>query len=162
MAKLANGKFYCCLDLSNSFHQVELDDESIPLTAFQTEKGLFEYKRMPFGLKNATASFSSRMSIVFHNLEFCQCFVDDVLMCGRSFSETLDRLSSILDRIIWANLKLKPTKCHIFKKEAKILGFRVNQQGYTADSEKVREITNWISPTSAKQTKSFLKIIWVL
>ena len=87
-------------------------------TAFATPiRGLFHFLTMPFGLVNSGATFERLMERVLLNLNWtkCVCYVDDVIIFGRTFEETITNLRLVFDRFKEANLKLKPSKCLFFQ-----------------------------------------------
>jgi transposase InsO family protein len=155
---LSGSLYFSTLDLSQGYHQIAMDPTDIPKTAFTTRRGQFEYKRMPFGLSTAPATFQRLMHIVFkqENWEKCLIYLDDVLIFGRSADEHLERLKAILQRIREAGLKLSPKKCFFMQKQVEYLGHIVSAQGIKTDSKKVEKVKTWPVPKTVKEVKSFL------
>ena len=85
-------------------------------TAFCTQKGLFEWEVVPFGLRSACATFQRLMETILCDLRFeaLLIYLDDILIWGKTVSETLERLGNFLERLRSANLKLKSSKCALF------------------------------------------------
>lgn len=158
--RLSGANFYCTLDLAQGFYQVKMREECKPLTAFATHKGLFQFRVMPFGLANSPKTFERLMELVLCGLQFDRCliYLDDVIVFGRTFSETLENLISVFDRFKGANLKLKPKKCKIFQDEVRYLGHIVSAEGIKCDPEKVNAIKDWPTPQSVSDVRSFLGI----
>jgi hypothetical protein len=100
---------------------------------------------MPFGLKNAPASFQRLMEAVLHGLVFEKCliYVDDVCIIGKNFNESLENLSLVLSRLSQANLKLKPSKCKLFQTHVVNLGHQISKEGITCDPSKIEAIKSW-------------------
>lgn len=98
---------------------------------FFTQGGVYEWKRMPFGLTNSPNSFQTLMSNVLRGLNWKSVlvYVDDILIFSRSFDEHLQHLAQVFDRLKNANLKLQPTKCHFAVKEVKFLGHVIYRKG---------------------------------
>ena len=127
-------------------------------TAFITPQGLFEFKRMPFGLCNAPATFQRMMHAVLRGLSpvFCLVYLDDVIVFSRTFQDHLARLESVFSALRAANLKVKPQKCHLFAKEVHFLGHIVSAQGIATDPTKVKAVAEWRKPASVKALQAFL------
>ncbi|GBM97994.1 Retrovirus-related Pol polyprotein from transposon 297 [Araneus ventricosus] len=89
--QLSGAKFFSTMDLTSGFHQISMHSDHMHYTGIATEFGLFEYKRLPFGLKNASASFQRLMSIVLAGLSDLQiaCYIDDVIIASHNFPRPL-------------------------------------------------------------------------
>lgn len=98
---LGEAKYFSTLDLIAGYWQVELDEDSRAKSAFTTFKGLYEFTRMPFGLRNAPATFQQIMQRILAGLEWKSCFVylDDVLVASKTFEEHLQHLSEVFLRL---------------------------------------------------------------
>ena len=105
---LAGAKYFTTLDLASGYWQVPMEVASQEKTAFITHCGLYEFKKMPFGLVNAPATFQRLMELVLAGLARN---LDDVLVFGKTLEEHIQNLTSVLTRIRRAGLKLKPKKC---------------------------------------------------
>ena len=83
--------YFSCLDLRSGYWQVEVDDESKPKTAFTTHNGLFEFRKMPFGLANAPSTFQRLMHAVLRGLQYdiCLVYLDDIIIFSRTFDDHL-------------------------------------------------------------------------
>jgi transposase InsO family protein len=158
MECLAGAKWFCTLDLASGYWQVEMDEESKDKTAFVTRNGLFRFTVMPFGLCNAPATFERLMEMVLRGLAWKRCLVylDDIIAFGTGFSDTLDNLQAVFERLRSANLKLKPSKCELFKTHVVYLGHLVSAEGISCSPAKVEEIENWPAPRSVGEVRSFL------
>jgi hypothetical protein len=134
--------YFSTLDLSQGYHQIPMAEADIQKTAFATRKGQYEYKRMPFGLCTAPATFQRLMHIVLKNENWQKCliYLDDILIFGRSVDEHLERLKSVLQRIKEAGLKLSPSKCFFLKREVEYLGHVVPAAGIQTDPKKIEKV----------------------
>ena len=138
-----------------------MDNSSKAKTAFTTRQGLFKFLVMPFGLCIAPATIEHLMEQVMHVLQWKVYLVhiDDVIVFGSSFDESIERLSMVLSRIREAGLKLKPQKCSLFKSQVNFLGHLVSREGVKRDPNKVEKvaIVHWSVPTNSKELQSFLR-----
>lgn len=154
----AKANYFTNLDLMSGFWQMELDEESRKKSTFITQGGVYEWKRMPFGLTNSPISFQTLMSNVLRGLNWKSVlvYVDDILIFSRSFDEHLQHLAQVFDRLKNANLKLQPTKCHFAVKEVKFLGHVISIKGVSVDPEKTKAVSEFPVPKTPKQVRSFL------
>ena len=114
---LNGASIFTSLDLKSGYWQVELDDESIPLTAFTVGPlGFYECVHMPFGLTNAPATFQCLMESCLRemHLNWCIIYLDDVIIFSKTPEEHIERLQAVLQKLRSAGLKLKPSKCEFF------------------------------------------------
>ena len=157
--RLVGAKYFSKLDLKSGYWQVELREEDKMKTAFTVGPlGFFECNRMPFGLTNAPATFQRLMEMCMGdmNLKECLLFLDDILIFSSSFSEHLDRLESVFQRLHDYKLKLNPKKCEFFKSQVRYLGHVVSGKGIMTDPDKTSALRNWPVPTNVKSLRSFL------
>ena len=155
---LSGSGWFSTLDLASGYWQVEMSEESKPLTAFVTHKGLYQFKVLPFGLTNAPAEFERIMEQVLRGLQWEKCLVylDDIIIHGHDFQTALDNLKAVFDRIGAANLKLKPKKCNFFQKRVAFLGHVVTPDGVACDPAKTEAVSNWLTPQTVTEVRSFL------
>lgn len=135
-----------------------MDSESRPKTAFCSHSGLYEFTVMLFGFCNASATFQRLMETVLAGLAQDKCFVylDDILVVGKNFEEHLHNSQEVFRRLREAGLHLKPAKCHLAKREVGYLGYKVSNQGITADPSKVESVKEFPIRGNVKQLRSFL------
>ena len=138
-----------------------MEESDIEKTAFRTGTGrLYEYTRMPFGLCNAPGTFMLVMDKAFGdlNFQFLLVYLDDILVFGSTFEETLFRLETVLSRLSTLNLKVKPEKCQLFRKKVRYLGHVVTHEGTSPDPEKVRAVSEWPRPITLRDLRGFLSL----
>ena len=133
---------------------MELTEESKPLTAFETPRGLFQFKTMPFGLVNSGASFCRLIRIVLQGLHNVDSFVDDMWVFSSSWQDHMTSLRQVLDRLRSAKLTAKPSKCMIGYCSIECLGHNIEGQFVRPKDEKIQEIRDAVRPTTKKQVKS--------
>jgi hypothetical protein len=131
LVQLSKSRIFSSVDGSGAFHVVDLDDDAKPKTAFSTPWGLYQFKRMPFGLCNAPATYSRLMHIVLRQIptEQALSYLDDTLVHSVDFPQHCENLRRVLVAHREAGLKLQPSKCHFFLKEVEYLGHMVSEQG---------------------------------
>ena len=108
---------FSTFDRTAGYHQVLIRNEDISKTAFGTKYGLYEFKTMPFGLRNSPANFQRLMDLVLHGLlwQTCLIYLDAVIVYASTFDEHIRRVDDVLRRIKEAGLKLKPEKCQLLR-----------------------------------------------
>ena len=155
---LSKAKYFTTLDLASGYWQVEMNPDSQEKTAFVTHSGLYEFKKMPFGLCNAPATFQRLMEAVLQGLarRTCMIYLDDILVFSETFEEHVSRLEEVFDRLRRAGLRLKPKKCTFVRPEVHYLGHVVSAGGIAVDPAKVEAIENFAPPTNPKSLRSFL------
>ena len=132
--------------------------EDAEKTAFTTPFGLFQFKKMPFGLANAPATFERLMDLVLAGLHWdvCLVYLDDIIVFSQSFKQHVQRLQLVLERLRKAGLKLSPSKCHLFQSKVEFLGHVVSGDGVSTDPKKTEAIDKWPNPRSVRDVRSFL------
>ncbi|XP_018496364.1 uncharacterized protein LOC108864704 [Galendromus occidentalis] len=155
---LSGNSYFSTLDLISGYWQVEMAPDHKAKTAFCTPDGLFQFKRMPFGLANAPATSQRLMDRVIGPLKYRMALVylDDIIIYSKDFGTHLTDLREVLKRIQTAGLKLKAKKCLFATKEVTYLGHKVTPHGIAPDPEKVAAVKGILPPTNLKELRSFL------
>ena len=159
--RLGGCSYFSTIDLYAGFHCIPIHQKDREKTAFSTPHlGLFEWNRMPFGLRNAPAFFSEAVQRAFQSLNYCcMPFVDDVIIFSRSLDQHIRDLQSVFDRLKQHSLRIKLSKCQFLKEDTNHLGFVVNKDGIKPDSKKVAAIQGLAPPTSTKLVRSVLALM---
>ena len=133
--------------------------EDLGKTAFATRDGLYQFRRLSFGLTNAPACSMQAMHLILKGLCWSDCLVylDDIIVFGRTLEEHRERQSLVLSRFAEAGVKINPKKCKLLSEQVVVLGHMVTQDGLSTDPEKVRVIKEWPTPADATQLKAFLR-----
>ncbi|KAM6975889.1 retrovirus-related Pol polyprotein from transposon 412 [Tautogolabrus adspersus] len=155
---LSNARYFSTLDLTSGYWQVELTPRARKAAAFCTRKGLFEWNVMPFGLCNAPATFQRLMDRVLVGLQWetCLVYLDDIVVLGRDSTQMLERLGQVFNRLRGANLKLKPSKCCLFREQVAYLGHIVSANGVTTDPKKIQQVQDWPTPRNVSEVRQFV------
>ena len=158
IAALSGSRWFSTLDLASGYWQVPMDPQDADKTAFTTPYGLFQFKKMPFGLANAPATFERLMDRVLEGLHWqtCLVYLDDIIVFSQTFDQHIERLREVLKRIRAAKLKLSPQKCQLFQKKVSFLGHIVSDEGVGTNPEKTEAIDKWPRPKSVREVRSFL------
>ena len=155
---LCGAVIFTSLDLKSGYWQVELDEDSIPYTAFTVGPlGFYECLQMPFGLTNAPAMFQRLMENCLGDLHlnWCIIYLDDIIIYSKSPEEHVERLEAVFKKLSAVGLKLKPSKCEFFKSEITYLGHIVSEHGIAIDPKKVKAIQLWLRPETVTQVRKF-------
>ena len=128
---MAGAAWFSSMDLASGYWQLDVKEEDREKTAFTTHKGLFQFTRMPFGLCNAPGTFERVMEVVVRGLQWrtCLVYLDDIVVYAATYEEHLERLGEVLDRLISAGLKIKPSKCQLARRRVMFLGHLVSEEG---------------------------------
>ncbi|XP_024028191.1 LOW QUALITY PROTEIN: uncharacterized protein LOC112093618 [Morus notabilis] len=156
--RLAGREYYCFLDGYSGYNQIAIALEDQEKTTFTCPYGTFAFRRMPFGLCNAPATFQRSMMAIFSNMveQFLEVFMDDFSVVGDSFHNCFKNLEGVLKRCEETSLVLNWEKCHFMMTEGIILGHRISKQGIEVDKAKIEIIDRLPSPTSIRGIRSFL------
>ena len=159
--KLGKNIYFTTLDLTSGFHQIGMEKESIPKTAFNTDSGHYEFNRMPFGLKNAPATFQRMMNMVLRNEinKGCLVYLDDIIVFGTSLQEHMENLRVIFERLRENNLKIQLDKSEFLRKEVAYLGHIISEEGIRPNPDKINAVKNYPIPKTAKEIKAYLGLL---
>ena len=156
---LTGGKQFTKLDLAHAYQQIGLDDASKKLVTINTQKGLFEYTRLPFGVSAAPAIFQRTMEGILRGIPQVCVYLDDILVTGKTKEEHLQRLNTVLQRLQDAGMRLKKKKCEFMMNSVEYLGHSISAEGLRPTTEKVRAIKNAPPPENVTQLRAFLGLI---
>ncbi len=144
------------LDLRRSYLQVNLKEESRQLTAFVTHIGVFQYRRMPYGLSSSPSAFQKILSSILSGLDGAPNQMDDIVVHGKDQAEHDSRLNKVLQKLTDHNITLNGEKCKFSAEEVNFLGYRVSASGIQPTASNVAAILNLKEPTNRAEMSSFL------
>jgi len=156
--RVKGAKFFTKLDLKSAYNLVRIKEGDEYKTAFRTRYGHFEYLVMPFGLKNAPATFQHFINDVLSDYldNFVISYIDDILIYSNSLEEHHEHVKKVLKKLLENNLYIKLEKCEFDVPETAFLGYIISRDGLKVDPNKIKAILDWPAPTSVKEVQSFI------
>jgi hypothetical protein len=156
--QMKGASMFLKIDLRSGYHQLKIRESDIPKTAFRTWYGLYEYTMMSFGLTNAPTYFIYLMNKVFMEYldKFVVVFIDDILIFSKTEEEHEKHLRLVLEKLKSIQLYAKFSKCEFWLTEVAFLGYVISTRGVSVDPGKVKDVLNWMPPTTASEIQSFL------
>lgn len=158
LEQLGRSRYFTTLDLASGYHQISVAEKDREKTAFTTEGGHYEYRRMAFGLAGAPATFQKLMDCLLSRLKGVECYVylDDVIVYSATIEEQARRLGNVFSKLQEANLKVNREKCRFVRKEVAYLGHVVSEHGVRTDPTKIEAVRAYPRPRSVREVRSFL------
>ena len=157
--EIGHAKYVSKFDLLKGYWQVPLSKRAQEISAFITPKGLFSYKVMPFGLRNAPATFQRLMTRVLGDLEGCTVYLDDVVVFSDSWSQHVERIRALFGRLAEAGLTVNLAKCEFARATVTYLGRVVGQGQVRPVVAKVSAVSQYPAPTTKKELLRFLGLV---
>ena len=156
--RLQGDAIFSTLDLRSGYWQIPVAEKDQHKTAFCPghEYGLFEFKRMPFGLTGAPATFQRAMNTIFRGLPFVSVYLDDILVHSKDQRSHLENLREVFHRLSKSGLTIRGAKCAIGKSQVTYLGHVYSAGGTKPDPNKISAIASWPIPKDAKELQRFL------
>jgi hypothetical protein len=156
--QMKGASIFSKIDLRLGYHQLKIRESDIPKTTFRTRYGLYEYTVMSFGLTNAPTYFMYLMNKVFMEYldKFVVVFIDDILIFSKTVDEHEEHLRLVLEKLRSNQLYAKFSKCEFWLTEVAFPGHVISAGGVSVDPGKVKDVLNWMPPTTASEIWSFL------
>lgn len=144
------------VDLKAGYHQIPLDTQSRQLTTFTSHKGLFRYKRLPFGICSASEVFQNAIEGALRGLDGVRNIADDIIVWGSTEQEHDDRVDALFKRLTEKGLTVNPDKCLFNQDSLWFYGYILTKDGLRADPSKIAAINNTKEPKTVGELRSFL------
>lgn len=158
-AKMSGGVKFTKLDLKDAYQQIELDKESRKYVTINTQKGLYQYTRLPFGVSTAPAIFQREMENLLRDLKHVVVYLDDILVTGTDEEDHLRNLTLVLERLKTAGLRLRRGKCKFMQEEVEYLGHVISKKGLEPSAHKVDAVLKAPQPRNVKELQSYLGLL---
>lgn len=156
--RLRGANYITCLDWQQGYHQVAIEEEDIPKTAFVTRYGQFEWLVMPFGLANAPSVFQSMMNefLGADMDDFASAYLDDCTIYSLTKEDHVRQVEAVLQRMAERGYKARLSKCRFGRAEQELLGFIVGNGCIKPSPKKVAAVKEWPVPANVHDLRVFL------
>jgi transposase InsO family protein len=156
---LKRPKYFCKIDLTTGFFQAPVSKDSREYLTFTTNRGNYQFLRVPMGCKNSPAYFQNQLAnmvltgLLYH---ICELYIDDVLVFGNTPAELLRNVTKVLERFRKHNIIANPKKIRCGMSQIEHTGYLLNENGFTFSREKLDMVEDFDRPVLVKELKSFL------
>ncbi len=158
LQSLTGSQWLSTLDALAGFTQLQINPEDREKTGFRTHRGLYQFKRMPFGFRNGPACFQRVMQNVLAPFLwiFALVYIDDIVIFSRTFEEHVTHLEAVFASIAKSGITLSPKKCNLGYQSLQLLGQKVSRLGLSTHKEKIDAIVDLAEPRNIKELQTFL------
>ncbi|KAA3675726.1 uncharacterized protein DEA37_0006214 [Paragonimus westermani] len=158
-ARLNGGTVFSKIDLSDAYLQVEVEDKCKELLTINTHRGLYQYNRLPFGVKCAPAIFQQIMDIMLSDIPYAMAYMDDIIIVSSSVDDHIQHLHTVFQRIRDYGFTLRIEKCEIMLSNIRYLGSIIDETGRRPDPDKIAAIATLPVPKDKTTLQSFLGLV---
>ena len=158
LEKAGGHQVYSTLDQTQAYFNIRIAEKSRKITAFATPNGLYQFRKMPFGLSVAPAVYSRFIAAALNRLgtRGINVYLDDVLVFSRTLTEHLHRMREVFQVHRDAGVKLKPSKTFLFQRKVEYLGHMLSADGISMVDKYIERIMEWPSPKTPKELNTLL------
>ena len=157
--QLSGSSIFSKIDLRRAYQQVKIDEKSQDKTAIITTIGLFKFRRMAFGLKNAGQCFQRNTHELLRDLPFLFVYMDDIIIGSSSSDEHYDHLRQLFERLRETGLVINATKSIFGVASLNFLGHHVDSNGISIPRERADAITRYPKPKTVEELERFMGIV---
>jgi hypothetical protein len=158
-ASVAGGAIFSVLDLSNAYLQLPVSEKSRKLLTVNTGTGLFQFTRLPYGLKSSPTIFQAVMDQVLRNIPGVCVYLDDILVASKTLEEHKRTLVLVLERLASCQIRVNASKCIFAVESVEYLGHRIDSKGIYPTTLKLEAITQAPEPENLKQLQAYLGLL---
>ena len=159
IADMPQAQVFSKIDTKSSFWQLKLTKESSRLCTFNTPFGIYRFKRLPFGIVNASEVFQKAVSEMIEDIEGAVSIIDDILIWGKDMQEHDERLKRVLDRVRESKMKLSSDNCQFRRNQVSYVGHVLTSEGVKPNPEKVRAVEAMSPSENKSELLTFLGFI---
>ena len=153
---IGQAKYVTKFDLLKGFWQIPLTDRAKEISAFVTPDGLYQYKVMPFGMKNSPATFQRLINMIITGLDNCKAYIDDAIIYSEEWDQQIKTIRDFFERLSKAKLTINLAKSEFCHATLTFLGHVVGQGQVKPVEAKVKAISDFPVPTCKRQLMRFL------
>jgi hypothetical protein len=154
-------KYFAVIDFTSGYHQAPIAADTIPYTAFVTHRGVYEWIRLPMGLKGAPSYFQREVASILGGLIgiICELYLDDLIIFGETEHEFMESLRNILERLRTHDITCNPEKCKFGVNSVEYVGHVIDSEGLNFSDKKKEQVLDFPLPTLIKELHSFLGLV---
>lgn len=156
LEKVAPARFISTLDLNKGYYQVPLSDSAKEKTAFITPQGKFQFRKMPFGLRNAPATFQRMMNDILTRHSRASAYIDDIVVTSTTWKEHLQDLREVFEKLRKAGLTVKESKCTFAQATVTFLGHQLGKEKISLQEAKLEALREYRKPITKKDLRAYL------
>ena len=161
LEELGDAVYLTALDLLHSFYNLKINPKDRWKTVFSTPDGHYKFIRLPMGLKNSPAIFQRAMNLLLQGAlgQYAYIYMDDIIIYSRDADSHLKHIETILEKLQTNGLKVKFSKCQLFREEIAYIGFLVSLNGMKVNPEKLNAVTHFPQPENVPGIQAFLGLV---
>lgn len=157
-SRLQDMEFFSTIDLVRAYFNIPVFEEDVEKTAVISPAGLFDFKRMPFGLKNAPSTFMRFIQSILQDLSFIFVYIDDILVFSRTREEHIKNLEILFERLNKYGLVININKCEFLKSSVKFLGHEITKNGFKPVEDRVQYIKDLQKPRTISALRKMIGV----
>nr|XP_022909691.1 uncharacterized protein K02A2.6-like [Onthophagus taurus] len=153
---MAGGKQFTIIDLKNAYLQLKVQPNCKKYLTINTHLGLFEYNRLPFGVTSAPSIFQSIMDQILKDIPMTACYIDDVIVAGRTLEELKKNVDAVCKQLENYNVIINYEKSQFNKLSVEFLGYKMDANGIHPVENKIEALMQAPAPTNLTELRSYL------
>ncbi len=142
------------LDLTQAYNQLTLDEEANKLVTIITHRGIYAYNKLPFGVASTHTVFQRMMESILQGIDGVACYIDDIIITGKTVDEHLDHVEQVLKRLFEHGVKAHKGTCHFLQASVPFLGHMIDSKGIHTTPDKLL-----LRPLLLKMSLSYVRFV---